>query len=198
MEDWRDIPGHEGRIQVSSLGRARSVDRKVTYSDGRIGNFKGKLLASSRGTGGYRRIDLGRGLGRMYLHHAVALAFLGPKPPGKECVNHIDGDKFNNAASNLEWATFAENNSHARKTGLQSQHGENCNLTKYSDQLILAMRRVHDKYRPTRRELADLFDVSEMMASQVVRGQTRKHPTSGDVLSRNASGLPRKEGPSPR
>ena len=173
MEEWRDVAGLEGKYQISSLGRARSLDRRVTYKDGRIGNFKGKMLSEHRGPYGYRKIDLGRPNGRAYVHHLVAAAFLGAKPDWAECINHRDGDKFNNSVDNLEWSTIADNNRHARNTGLVGQHGENCNLTKYSDHLVASMRRVFDKYQPTRREIADLFDVSEMMASQVIRGQTR-------------------------
>lgn len=173
MEEWRDIPGHQGRYQVSSLGRTRSLDRVIHYADGRTGRFKGKVLSEWRGSYGYRQVNLGRGRGKMYVHRAVAEAFLGPQPEGAECINHKDGDRYNNSVSNLEWSTYADNNRHARNTGLAMQHGENCNLAKYSDQLVSAMRRVHEKYQPTRREIADLFDVSEMMASQVVRGETR-------------------------
>ena len=173
VEEWKDVPGHEGRVQVSSLGRAQTLDRAITYSDGRVGNFKGRVLASSRGASGYRKVDLGRGRGRALLHQLVALTFLGPKPAWAECVNHRDGDKSNNAPSNLEWSTYADNNRHARDTGLLKQHGENCNLTRYPDQMVAAIRRVHAKYGCTYRELADLFDVSETMAAQVVRGLTR-------------------------
>ena len=173
MEEWKDVPDCGGRYQVSSLGRARSVYRQVTYRDGRIGTFKGRLLSGFRGSYGYRQISLGKPCGRIYVHTAVALLFLGPKPDWAECVNHKDGDRYNNSAENLEWSTYADNNKHARQRGLQNQHGENCNLTKYSDQIVFAMRRVHERYSPSRRELADLFDVSEMMASQVVRGKTR-------------------------
>ena len=173
IEEWRGIPGHEDTHEVSSFGRARSLTRVRHYSDGRVGTTKGKILKDSRGVEGYRKIDLGRDSKRMYLHRAVALAFLGPEPSWAECVNHKDGDKRNNSVDNLEWSTLAENNRHARDSGLLKQHGQNCNLTKYSDQLVFAIRKVHEKYKPTYRELADMFDVSETLAAQVVKMETR-------------------------
>lgn len=40
----------------------------------------------------------------------------------KICVNHLDGDKFNNDADNLEWCTASENNTHALKEGLRKDN----------------------------------------------------------------------------
>lgn len=52
------------------------------------------------------------------VHRLVALNFV-PNPEKKLEVNHIDGNKLNNNASNLEWCTRSENEQHAWKNGLK-------------------------------------------------------------------------------
>jgi len=53
-------------------------------------------------------------------HQIIAKTFI-PNPEDKPNVNHIDGNTFNNAVSNLEWCTQKENVAHARRTGLISK-----------------------------------------------------------------------------
>lgn len=50
-------------------------------------------------------------------HQLVAYTFI-PNPENKAEVNHMDGNKKNNAVSNLEWATQAENKAHAKENWL--------------------------------------------------------------------------------
>lgn len=171
QERWKPVHGHEDHYEVSSEGRLRSLDRAVTYTDGRVGHFRGRMLSPGRSTEGYLAVALRNQ--RALVHRLVAEVFLD-QSQRSDTVNHINGDKRDNRAVNLEWATFGQNNRHARETGLLNQHGENCNLTRYSEQLVSAMRRVSERYSPTYRELALLFDVSEMQAADIIKGRTRR------------------------
>lgn len=52
------------------------------------------------------------------VHVLVAHAWLGTPPAVGLTVNHKDGNKHNNHATNLEWCTPLENTQHAIATGL--------------------------------------------------------------------------------
>lgn len=56
----------------------------------------------------------------MLVHRVVATAFV-PNPLGLREVNHINGDKTDNRAENLEWVTSKANHTHAVSIGLQPQ-----------------------------------------------------------------------------
>jgi hypothetical protein len=50
------------------------------------------------------------------VHRLVLLTFLGPCPPGMECL-HGDGDPANNRLDNLRWGTHKENVADTRRHG---------------------------------------------------------------------------------
>lgn len=62
----------------------------------------------------------------MYVHRLVAMAWLMPPDnPEKTDVNHKDGDKLNNHATNLEWVTHGENIRHSYAVlGRESKRGK--------------------------------------------------------------------------
>ena len=120
-ETWKDVNGFDGRYQVSSMGRVRSVDF-LTHNN--RGSFirKGKILASGTDNNGYQTATLcvQDKTHRVRIHRLVAQAFI-PNPDGKPEVNHIDGNKENNVVTNLEWNTYSENLIHAMEKGLNKQ-----------------------------------------------------------------------------
>ncbi|AGV01756.1 HNH endonuclease [Cannes 8 virus] len=98
-EIWRETEYKGKKYTVSSMGR-------VLTSRGR----------KSAGTlsGRYMIFDNEK------IHRIVATAFLPPPLPSQSQVNHIDGQKDHNAASNLEWVTPSRNIRHAHESGLIS------------------------------------------------------------------------------
>ena len=62
----------------------------------------------------------------LYIHRMVAECYI-ENPENKREVNHIDGNRFNNTISNLEWVTHQENMLHARRI-LKSLVKENHNM----------------------------------------------------------------------
>lgn len=107
-EEWKPIKGYEGLYEVSSTGKVKSFQRGGT-----------KILHQNINQSGYHHVILSKGKVKkdLRVHRLVASAFI-PNPLNKPEVNHIDGDKHNNNADNLEWATRKENINHSIKTGL--------------------------------------------------------------------------------
>lgn len=115
IEEWRDIKGYEGLYQVSSEGRVKSLERKVSHRD-RERTIKERILKPGINRGGYLKINLytdGKPK-TLIVHRLVASAFV-PNPDDKPEVNHVDEDKSNNRACNLEWVTAKENANHGTR-----------------------------------------------------------------------------------
>lgn len=116
-EIWKSVVGYEGIYEVSNLGRVRSIDRYVNNKSGKQIR-KGKLLKIHKSYRGYLRVILSKECKIRYLfvHKLVAQAFI-PNPNNYEQIDHLDGDKTNNNANNLEWVTPKENSNRAWKNG---------------------------------------------------------------------------------
>lgn len=115
-EEWRDIPGFEGRYQVSDCGRVRSLLYGRTLVMRQYTHYKGHLFVCLYA-------EKGKPDRKYFMHRLVAMAFL-PAFDDKEIVNHIDGDKKHNAADNLEWTSSGDNTRHYRK-GVQTVEERN-------------------------------------------------------------------------
>ena len=101
IEIWKDIPNYERRYLVSNFGNIKS-----------IGCGEEKYLRLCLSQYGYYQVVLYNGIGRRCYraHVLVAMAFLGHNACGMRLViNHINFDRKDNRADNLEIVTAREN-----------------------------------------------------------------------------------------
>ena len=157
MESWKDISGYEGLYQVSNLGSVRNVKT-------------GKSKVAGITPYGYKRVVLYADGKRKWfqVHRLVAMAFI-PNEEGKREVNHIDGNKLNNNAANLEWATSSENHLHAYENGLRHANTENA-VKARSKKVKCSNGVVYDSAQAAARSLG----VSVGCISEVCNGKREK------------------------
>lgn len=97
LEEWRSIPGYEGRWEASNWGRVRSLPRPRT---------RGGVLSQRLNKRGYLSVTLGRETHEV--HRLIALAFIGPRPDGME-TRHLDGNPLNCQEVNLAYGPRSAN-----------------------------------------------------------------------------------------
>ena len=119
-EEWKPIAGYNGKYLVSNLGRVKANGEYVTRTlpNGTIiKSFHKERIMKPFGNGnGYLVVGLttNRKVKNHYVHRLVATAFIGDIPKGM-VVNHLDFNRGNNCASNLEITTQKNNTHYSRE-----------------------------------------------------------------------------------
>lgn len=162
-EEWRPVPGYEGRYDISNFGRI-------------FGHYRSKLLKPSvyKNTG-YLYVNMIDSMGKarkIKIHSLVMLAFVGPRPDQLQ-VCHNDGDVINNHLSNLRYDT-AKNNSADKYIHGTMPMGENVYLAKLTDDKVLE---IHEKLMNgvSHRVLMNEYDVDRTTIAAIANGKTWKH-----------------------
>jgi len=157
-EIWKEIPGFPD-YWISSHGRVRS---------------KFKILTGSA----YVRVGLqrdGKGYERL-LHGLVLEAFVGPRPTGCE-ASHIDGDRQNNALTNLMWESKKQNAKRRKEHGNDFFGvGDKNPVVKMTTEKVVKLL-LYLKNGGTVRGAARKFDVGRTTIKHILEGHSWKQVT---------------------
>lgn len=148
-EIWKKVNGFPD-YEISNYGRIKSFKFK-----------KPRILNPSIHNRGYRMTGLSvDNKQHMFLLHRLVACHFVDNPDNKKQVNHIDGDKENNHASNLEWCSLNENISHAIKNKLMG--------VKLCDSDVRAIRLLYSEGIYDKTRLAELYNVTSVNIYYIV------------------------------
>jgi hypothetical protein len=166
-EIWKEIDGYDGIYEVSNKGRVKSLARFDLQGH----KLKERILRPAVNSSGYCTVCLSKGGHRRLftVHRLVAQTFIS-NPENKPSVNHIDGDKTNNATTNLEWNTYLENMRHAINTGLKKDKGEKHGNSKLTEKQVIEIHQRATKGEKLL-EIAKDFGISFQHVSDIKHGR---------------------------
>lgn len=180
MEIWKFIPATNNLYEVSNLGNIKRVPSLVPNNiNGGQRKVGGQLLSQKTKSNQYKEVCLyikPNISTMMYVHRAVASAFIGEIPEGF-VINHKNGVKSNNNLENLEIVTYSQNSKHAFDTGLSinpifkgSKHG----MAKLTEDVVLKIRDFHNQHKSID-AVINQFSISRGTAANVCYRNTWKH-----------------------
>ncbi len=132
-----------------------------------------KIMQGGKVHGRYRMVSLvkdGKKYGRP-MHRLVLEAFVGIRPPGKQC-RHLNGDSFDNRLLNICWGTPIENARDSQLHGT-SYHGTRCHKAKIDEEKVVRIRELL-KTGLQRKQIAAMLGVSRYIVGNIGRGVTWK------------------------
>jgi hypothetical protein len=121
----------------------------------------------------------GRTINYHSLVHRLVAAYYLPKPSAaRTIVAHLDYDKLNNRASNLQWMTPEENYEHQKnspyviseKKERQHRRKESSRATKLSVTKVMLLKKLLNNGK-TLKQLSKQFKVTETQISRIKRGE---------------------------
>ena len=140
-EEWRDVPGLEGRYKVSNLGMVKRLPRKVIRSNGKPYTVTEKIWPGSMiGKPGYTPyykigIEMDGVVESWMVHRLVAMVFLGDID-GMD-IDHIDHNGLNNRVDNLRIVTRRANQGYRKNQGKSPFVGVGIHTNKKKDYALI-------------------------------------------------------------
>lgn len=177
-EIWKQISSLKGKTTrnyaVSNHGRMTSYDN----------DLKDKLLLKPHLNGGYPLITVNsKGRSKaIFVHVAVAEAFLKKRNPKCDHVIHLDHNKAHNEVTNLKWVTQEEQIEHNKKNPLVREAiarkvHSGATAKKLNEKKVLQLKK--ELWDPNRKltfkKLAEKYGIAEMSLYRIKSGDMWFH-----------------------
>lgn len=153
INEEKYLPGYDNKYLATKDGDIFSLKGKKKKMEGKITKK------------GYREITIshnGKNI-HVLVHKIIAELFLGRRKKGFK-IDHKDGNKLNNAFSNLEYVTNRENIERARDNGLLKN--------KLSKKDIIKIKEMSKKI--SMKEIAEKFGVTPSAISKILNNKRWK------------------------
>ena len=173
-EIWKDVVGYEGLYQVSNLGFIKSLKRTTPKGNYHAYREVPEKIMELHDSNGYLRVHLSlNGKGKfLFIHRIVASHFVGNYTKIKRFTNHLDGNKYNNAASNLAIVSAAENKLHSYQVlGEKPRRGKSNGMFVYDSDVIEKVKYLR-KAGKTYDEVFRITGVSRTHACRIVNNKS--------------------------
>lgn len=158
--DWTPVKNYETRYEVSDSGVVRKING---IEIGQCENHNGYMIV---------RLSGPRKLFRV--HRLVAEAFV-ENNKNLPFVNHIDCDRKNNCASNLEWCTQRENLNHSQKLGRMQRNywvGKRSPNAKLDNSTVKLIRSEYELGGVSWQSLAEKYGTNKRTIGKIVSGES--------------------------
>jgi hypothetical protein len=163
MTEWRPIVGWEGKYRINKCGL--------------IQNILGRALNPWKDDQGYMRVRLTDTKNNkrkiVKVHRLVAEAFI-ENPNNYPFINHIDNNRSNNCATNLEWCTQKMNLAHMTMQGRRIGYWKNKRSPNsiLFDEQVRMIRSAYETGKYSYQKLANMYEVSKRVIGRIVNRET--------------------------
>ena len=172
QEVFKPIKNYEQYYEVSNMGRIKSLPKRWS-----VGVKKETILKAGHRKNGYDFVVLCVNKIKVYatIHRIVAKHFC-ENPNSYQIVNHLNGNKRDNRAINLEWTTQSGNVIHAFKTGLKNgMKGEAHHNTKVKTSDILEIRNMYKESNLSQFNIGIKFGLSQSQIGRIINNKRWSH-----------------------
>jgi hypothetical protein len=182
MEIWKPVVGindgfYDGYYEISNLGRFKMLPRLLNCAKG-MRVTKEKIVTGSI-RHGYKTVSFKKDRIKKVIdvHILVARAFITNANPEKfKIVNHLNSDRADNRAENLEWCDHSRNAKHAYEAGrLKITKGSARSTAILNEDKVMAIKLLYKTGKFSYWKLAEIFEIGKTTIQGIINGTKWTH-----------------------